>query len=373
MSSIFGALGVNETDYQFINTIGQSIVYDATLQVLGDHNADMELAMAIFIDRTTSDFKVRYKLPGSGELQLVNRTSRPLDVKASGQWDVAFTLEEHAAAIARDRVTAGYMTIQEYNRHIETVKRQDRNTVRKQILRALFNNAARTFVDPDRGTLTVVPLANNDAVVYPPVIGSTDDATANNYLTSGYVSSAISDTNNPIPTIVNALESHFGTPTGGSDIVVFINNAETTRFQGLTNFDPVPNRFVSYGANTALVNADAQEGVDWRNAPLPGRVIGETDSALLVEWRWIPAGYLLAIHRDAEPPLWKRIDPPGTGLGTGDLMMVAQNGGSLENASHPLYEAFWSHRFGLGVANRLNGVIMQLTAGGFTVPTIYNF
>jgi len=372
--TIFGALGLPETDYQFINTIGQAIVYDALLQVLGDHNADMQRAERVFVERTTDDFKFRYKLPGSGELQRVGRQSRPADVKASGTWDVSMTLEEHAASIARDRVSMGYMNMQEFNRHVETVKRQDRNTVRKEMLRALLNNAQRTFADEVRGDLTIVPLANGDAVKYPPIIGSIDDATAQHYITSGFAAGSISDANNPIPILVNTLEQHFGTPTGGSNIVVFLNNAQTTAFQNLSNFDPVPNRFVHYGLNVSLVDEESISGEDQYDSPLPGRIIGETDSALLSEWRWFPAGYLGAFQLDAEKPLFKRIDPAGTGLGNGELMLVSEDGADLSMTQYPFRESIWSHRFGFGVGNRLNGVIMQLTTGGsYTAPAPYNF
>ena len=360
MASIFGALGLPDTDYSYINTLGQEVVYDATQQVLGDHNADIEASMAVFVEKATWNHVMRYKLPGSGELERVGREGRANAIKASGSWDVAFTLEEFGARISRDRVTLAYMNLQEYDRHLKTVMKQDQNVVRKEMLRALFNNAARTFHDELWGDLTVQPLANGDSVKYPPVVGSLDDATAQNYLASGYASASINDTNNPIPTIVSTLEQHFGTPTGGSNIAVFCNNAETSRLQALANFDPVPNRFVSYGDDVSLV--------DFGKFPvgLPGRVLGETDAALICEWRWIPSGYLLAVHLDAEKPLMRRTDPPAVGLPDG-LALVSQD------TTHPFNNADWSHRFGFGCANRLNGVVMQLTTGSYTVPSLYNY
>jgi hypothetical protein len=358
MASIFGALGLPDTDYVYVNTVGQSIVYDVTQnQVLGDHREDMQASMAFLVDRTTSDHKIRYKLPGSGEMQRINRQGRPGAVKAINGWDVGLPLEEFGAEVAGDRVTMAYMSMAAYQLHVQTVMRKDMNTTIKEMLKALFNNTERTFVDELWGSLLVEPLANGDSVTYPPLVGSTDDATAQNYLASGYVSASISDTNNPIPTIVSALEGHFGTPTGGSAIAVFINNAETAKIQGLANFDPVPNRFVTYGDNVSLVQG-------FEDSPLPGRVLGETDSALIVEWRRIPAGYLLAVHLDAPKPLLRRIDPPQVGLGDG-LQLVA------EDLDFPFKTADWSHRFGFGVGNRLNGIVMQLTAGSYTIPTLY--
>lgn len=359
MSAIFGALGLPDTDVSYLSTLGQTIVYDATLALLGDHNDDVAAALAVFVQETTSDHKRKYKLPGSGQLQRVNRQGRAGAVKAYGSWDIGLPLEDFGARLSADRITLAHMTIQEYNRHLDTVFKQDKNTIRFEMFRALFNNTERTFKDEIWGDLLVEPLANNDAVTYPPVIGSIDDATANHYITSGYVTGSISDTNNPIPAMVSKLESHFGVPTGGSNIVVFINDAETAKISLLGTFEPVPNRFVDYGDNVSLVTEGRFPSM------LPGRIIGEADSALISEWRWIPSGYMLAVHMDAPRPLIERIDPPATGLPRG-LALVA------EDMDYPFRTADWSHRFGFGVGNRLNGVVQQLAVSGtYTIPTLY--
>lgn len=357
---IYGALGLPDTDYSFVNTLGQGIVYDATLAVLGDHNADLAASEAVFVEGTTWDHSLRYKLPMEGMLQRKGSASHAAMVKPNAGWDVGFPMEEFGAAVGWDRVAMAYMSIAQYNLAIEGIKRKDRNTRRMEMLHAIFSNAARTFKDENWPDVTVQPLANGDAVTYPAVIGSYTEATANNYLTSGYAAGAISDVNNPIPTIVNQLEQYFGTPTGGSNIAVFINNAQTNLISGLANFDPVPNRFVEYGANMSLVSEGKYP------AGLPGRVLGETDAALIVEWRWMPAGYLYATHMGAPAPLRRRIDPPATNLGDG-LQMVVQD------LDEPIKTSEWSHRFGYGVANRLNGAVMQLTAGSYSVPAPYNY
>jgi hypothetical protein len=356
---IFGALGLPDTDYAFINTIGQSVVYDATIQVLGDHNADLAASEAVFVEASTWDHTVKYKLPDEGYLQRKGAIAPTRLTKPNGGWNVSFPIEEFGASIGWDRVSLAYATLGQYNLVLEGIKRKDRNTRRFEMLKAIFNNTARTFKDENFPDLTIQPLANGDSTTYPPVIGSIAEATANNYLASGYISSAISDTNDPIPTIVNALEQYLGTPTGGSKIVVFINNAETAAIRSLTNFDSVPNRFVEYGANVSLVPFEKFP------AGLPGRVLGETDSALIVEWRWIPAGYMLGMHLEAPQPLRRRIDPPAVGLGDG-LMLTT------EDVTKPIRYSEWSHRFGYGCANRLNGVVMQLTTGSYSVPTLYS-
>jgi hypothetical protein len=357
---IYGALNMTDADYAFVNTIGQRVIYDATLAVLGDHNADLAMAEAVFVQGTTADRTIRYKLSGQGFLQKQTSKAPTGMKKPLLGWDVAFPLDEYGTSIGWDRVTLAYATLADYNRALENVKAQDRNTRRRQMFSALFPSAAWTYKDENFPDLTIQPLANGDAVVYPPVVGSYTEATANNYLVSGYIGSAITDTSNPIPTIVSQLEQFFGTPTGGSNIAVFCSATDSPYLSALTNFDPVANRFLRYGANVTVVDP-ARFPVG-----LPGRIIGETDSALIVEWRWIPAGYLIGVHLDAPAPLMRRIDPPATGLGDG-LQLI------LQDMDEPIKSSSWSHRFGYGVGNRLNAVIMQLAApGSYAAPAAYS-
>lgn len=359
--NILGAINAADSDYVKLHTFGQGVIYDGLQQILGDHNADMEQAQALFVESDAWHYQDLYKLPGFGRLQRRGVQSRPGEVKAGGEWTVGYPLEDFGAGIAISDVDWAYMDAREFNRHVATVIEQDINTRRFELLRALFNNTARAFTDKHFGATTVQPLANNDAVVYPPSVGSEAPSTGNHYIGTAADWTTVSNTTNPIPLIVNKLEDRFGTPTGGSDIVVFVNNAQTAGIQGLAGFSTVPNRFVSYGNNVSLVET----------AGIPitmGRVLGESDAALIVEWRWIPAGYAIGLHMGAPKPLVRRVDPPETGLATG-LQLVA------EDRDYPFLSYSWRDRFGYGVGNRLNGVVVDLTAAGgantYSIPARY--
>lgn len=359
MAGIFGVLNLNDTDLVFQSTVGQQLIYDAIQTYLNRVNAEMQAAMSVFVVGTTSNYKERYKLPGGGKLQSMGFApqAKPAAVKAINGWDVAYPLEDYQAQIAGDRVTMAYMTVGDLDRHVSTVVAQDVNTVRFLMLKALFNSTAATFVDPLWGSLTVERLANGDSVVYPPVLGSESEATDNHYLESNYAGTAISDTNNPYVTIRAELEEHFGRMEGGPNIVAFINPDETNETEDLTDFVSVDDRFITPGTQTARLSA--------LGITHPGRLIGRTNGVWVVEWDWIPDNYILAVHLDTDAPLKMRVDPAATGLGTG-LQLVA------EDMNFPFETAYWSHRFGFGVANRLNGVVMELgTGGSYTVPTVY--
>lgn len=360
--NILGAIGADGSDYQKIHQFGQGVIYDGLQGILGDHNDDLVRVEQLFVEGETWKFQDIYKLAGQGRLQRRGAQSKVGEVKTSGEWTVGFPLEDFGAGIAVSDVDWAYMSVAEFNRYVQTVINQDINTRRDEILKALFNNTlnGRTFLDPGKHfpDTVVQGLANGDAVVYPPVVGSEANSTRNNYLSVAVDSTTITDANNPIPAMVNQLEQSFGTPTGGSDIVIFCNNAQTAGLQGLAGFNEVANRFVTYGDNVSLVESGG--------LPITiGRVLGESDSALLDEWRWVPPGYLFGIHFGAPRPIMRRVDPPDTGLTTG-LQMVA------EDFEFPFLKYAWRNRVGYGVGNRLNGVVMDLTAAGgantYTIP-----
>ena len=365
MAGIFGSLSINDNDRVFNATTGQRAIYDVAAAWVAERNAALDAALALFVGETTDEYSRRYKLPGGGYLQRRGSQGRPVAVKASGSWDVAFPLEDFAAQMAWNDVDMAYMTVRELENHLNTVWVQNQNTVRFELIKALVNNTADTFSDPLHGDLTIQPLANGDTVVYPPVLGASAEATDDHYLESGYLYTAISDVNDPYETMAGELEEHFDAPTGGGAIAVFQPASVTPYTTQLTNFVSVAKMGIQYGSTTDLAGPIPAELMSI------GRVLGkmEDSGVWVVEWRYLPTAatpYLVGLHLNAAKPLVKRIDPADTGLGEG-LQLVA------DDSEMPFSAAFWRHRLGFGVGNRLNGVVLEMAAGGtFTIPTDYD-
>lgn len=363
MANLFSGLGLEDTDFVFRSTVGQDVIYQVAADWVADRNADLQAATSAFISGMTEDFKARYRLPGGGFLQRRDEKGRFNNVKVTGKWDVGFPLEDFGAAIGGDDVANAYMTAEELSLHVSTVVSQNVNTVRFELLRRLLNNTQRSFTDKIRGTILVEPLANGDTVVYPPVLGSNTEATDDHYLESNYAASAISDTNDPYSTIANELTEHFGAVAGNSNIAVFINNAQAGVTRDLSEFVAFTDMGVIPGDDTATVANMNADGT------LPGRVLGRMqDSGVWVmEWRHVPALYMIGIDVDAEAPLKMRVDPAAVGLGQG-LQLVGID------EQFPYSNANWRNRFGIGAANRLNGVVMELGVGGtYTIPTGFTY
>lgn len=358
MSDIYGALGVNTTDsqYAFVRTFGQDAIYSAVNKLLGMYEQDLNASIALLVEETTVKHKEKYLLPGGGRMQLMGPEGEPIPSKATGSWDVAYPIDDFGSMLSWSRVAYAYMTMQDLDRHMKSIQVKNINTVRHQMLEMLFNANTRAYTDPEWGSLTIQPLANGDANVYPPILGSETEATSNHYLGFTYASTAISNTNNPFPTIVNKLEDHFGTPTGGSNVIVFINNAQTSIVSQLADFVPFTYRYTQPGADADLVAGLPPEVMagSWR-------ILGTCSGAIIAEWRWVPSQYMLAVHLDAPKPLKKRIDPPDVGLGQG-LQLVAKS------EKYPFTESVFSNRYGFGCGNRLNGV-MGLVDGNNSYAT----
>lgn len=361
MATIIGTLTFNDTDRVFASTPGQTSVWDAVQQEIAKHNAELAAASSIFIQGETEAHKTRYYLPAGGYMQERGGQARSAAVKRYGKWDIALPLKDFGDQVAGDNVILAYMTAAELRNHLDGIMVRDKNTLRREILRRLFRNSQDTVVDELHGSLSIEGLANGDAVVYPPVLGSDAEATDDHYLESGYLYTAISNTNNPLVTMRNELEEHFGASTGGDNIVTFWPSVVIPYLEALTDYDPVNDRFIQPGANTDLP-------YNWPY--VPGRVVGRSNGCWVVEWRWVPTAatpYGLGIYLDPEvpPPLLQRVDPADTGLPRG-LALVA------EDADYPWQSSHYQHRFGVGAGNRLNGVVMELAAGaGYTIPTPY--
>lgn len=362
MANIFGEMGVRDSDRLFNNTIGQQVIYDESQKFVDLYNRDIAAATACLVGGTTDLYKERYKLAGGGTMQRRGRNGKPGASKASGSWDVAYPIYDFAEALATDDVSMAYMTAQEYTLHLQGIFNKDAATYRFEMLRALFNNASSVFKDELYGDLTVQPLANTDGTLYPPVLGATAEAEASCYAGTNYLTAAISDTNNPVKTAVDALQSRYGTPTGGAAIAYFYNPAEHAKLSALTDFVKVTYTYVEAGDNTATVKIPGIPPVLLQGS---WEVTGTCNGAVMCKWANVPATYSLAVHLDAPPPLIERVDPADTGLGVG-LQLIAKD---IEDFFESSY---WRHRYGLAARNRLNGFVQQLVASTtYTPPTIY--
>ena len=92
MSGIYGVLKVADTDRVFLNTLGQSLVYDAVNEYMRLHNAELQSTLGVFVGETTTDFKqattALYPSQGVMTVTAADNSSATLTVIDSGNVSV---------------------------------------------------------------------------------------------------------------------------------------------------------------------------------------------------------------------------------------------------------------------------------------------
>jgi len=360
MSQVFGTITDNDNEFGFLRNAGQELAWETAQAWVAARMAEFALTRAIFVEGKTEKFKTRYKKPGAGFLQERNNQGTYGASKATGSWDVAYPLRDKGVSHSWNDVDVAKLTALELSNHIETGVNSYVNSFRFDVLLPLLNNTQQSFTDQDEGTLSVEPLANGDAVTYPPITGEeTDEATEDHYLGTDYTMAQITDANNPLKTGRDDLNHHFGGPTqGGDNIIAFVNSTDSVRLESLSNFREVEDSCIRSGDNV---------DVPFNLPTAPGITIGRSDSVWVQQWDFIPPNYILFIHLEEAAPLTMRHDPLSMGLGTGDFMLVSQS------KQFPFEQAVWRARYGLGAGNRLNGVVMFINdTSSYTIPTTYD-
>lgn len=363
MSVLFGAIGMADSELPFVTVEGQELMWQETQRVFAQWNMDMEAATQLFVQMDTENHKERYELPGGGDAQEEDNSSganESASVKRSGSWDVAYPLNQIGDSLSYDDIGLAHLTLGQYDAHIQTVLNRNNNATFTRILKPIFHNTNQTFTDNVFGALTLVPLANQDGTLYPPVYGSTAEAEEQFYVGTAYAESAISNTNNPFITLRDKLEPHFGFPQGGSPIVALVNKSTVPYARALAGFDEYTNRYDDPGDNvTTLTGLPA--------LPAGMRIVGveSVASVVIVEWPRMPSGYIIGLHLDAPKPLKRRKDMTRTGLQPG-LQLVTKTVGQ------PYQTSRWRNRQGFGVGNRIGGAVIQLSGtSSYSIPSGY--
>lgn len=321
------------------------IVTDAIAASVAEHNRQVNEALAELVEFTT-DYTTRVKVGGSGTLQPLDEWGNPLPVKPAGYYDVAFPIQGGGTAWGTNRVSRALMTVAEADRFTYDMLRRDADWMRRHIIAALFDNTSWSFVDEEKGTLTVQPLANGDAVTYARNNGTF--ATDTHYYAQA---AAIADAANPFPTLRTELNEH---PENAGPFVAYIASDLRTSVMGLSNFVDVADANVNPGIMVPqLTNAIGRGMGD--------EVLGYVDGVWIIEWSSLPSGYGLAVARGARSKALKMRQYPAGAL----------QGLFTENHSPDgnLLEMRYLRYAGFGAYNRVGALPFYIGGGAYAIPT----
>jgi hypothetical protein len=243
------------------------------------------------------------------------------------------------------------MTVQEANEITASMLTADLRWIRDHTLAALFANASWTFSDPEHGDLSILGLANGDSVVYQLMNGADVGVTDTHYLAQA---DAIDDTHDPYPTIHDELLEH---PENGGEVVALIPTGLKAATKGLASFTPEADPNVRPGSATPTLVGNL-------DVPVPGKVFGYHDDGVwLVEWRSLPANYIIGVATQGDRALAYREEPEAELQG---FRQVATR------EDHPFWESQWRRTAGFGARNRVGAVVYRIGNASYAVPTGYD-
>jgi hypothetical protein len=262
---------------------------------------------------------------------------------------VALPIQGGGTAWGDNRVTRAKMTVADANDFTWMVMTEDMDWMARHVLAAIFTNITWTYTDDNDeiGDLTIQPLANNDSVVYTRKGGQS--STDNHFLAQA---NAISDTDNPFPTIKNELMEH---PSNSGDVVSYVPTNEVDDIKGLTNFIPVEDVDVRPGIGSDTLSRIIDQGVG-------DEVLGKVDGVWAVEWKRLPDSYIVSVVTGADPVVGMREHPETELQG---LFPEFQN----VDGNRQLYK--FIRYAGFGVLNRVGACVMRIGNGTYAIPSGY--
>lgn len=324
------------------------IVQAAIAASVAEHNRQVDAALGELVQRTT-EYTRRYKIGGGGTLQPLDEWGNPLPVKDAGYYDVAFPLQGGGTAWGDNRVSRALMTIADADRHTMAAVRRDADWMKRHILAAMFDNTSYTYIDPEKGTLTVQPLANGDAVTYLTKNGT--QATDTHYYAQA---AAIADATNPYPTLLAKLSEH---AENDGPYVAYIPTALKATTMALATFHDVADPNIQVGTGNTVLVGSVDRGFG-------DALIGYVDPGVwIVEWSLLPATHGIMVARGAStPPLGMREYPSAALQG-----LFAENHSPDGN----LNEYRMIRYAGFGALNRTAALAFQIGNAAYQIPTGY--
>ncbi len=350
MAILYGFTNLADVFTDRVENVGIQVVNDAIDQTVAEHNRQMDALMGLLATPTT-EYSVRYRTPVAARLQPLDEQGRARPIKVTGYYDIAFPIQDAGVAWGQTYKASKKMTVEESNNILSTILTADRRWMRDHLLAALFANASWTFPDPEHGDLTVKGLANSDTDTYLIQQGADAGTTDTHYLAQA---SAISDSADPFDTVYSELSEH---AENSGEVVALVPTGLKTTIEGLSGFHPMTDPNVDPGAQAVRVTGTP-------GVALPGVLLGYHEAKVwIVEWKALPANYIVATMTGGPRPLAMRQEAEGSLQG---FTRVA------ERNDHPFYESQYLRSAGFGAQNRVGALVYRISNGAYAVPTGYS-
>lgn len=349
MAVLAGLLNQADLAAQRVTTIGVRQVFDAIDQSLIEHNRQLNALMNLFVRRTT-EFQVQYELAGVTRNQPLDANGRARPILTTGSYTVAFPIIDSGNAWGKNWKTSVKLTVGEVARIVSMIMDGDSRWMRDHVLAALFfenSTSPWTIVDEGgHGTLSIYGLANGDTTTYQILAGADSAATDDHVKGAAAVTAAV------FLDIHDELVEH---PENQGEVIVLIPTASKAAVEGLAGFYPIADPNLRSGSGVTELARSL-------NVAVPGTVFGYIEGCWCVEWRSMPAGYLIGTTVGGVPALGMREEPEAELQGFNRV---------AERNDYPWFESQYARSCGFGAWNRVGAIVYKTDNATYAIPTGY--
>lgn len=359
VQNLFGAFDSKHLDRP-VNDFDQPDLYAAISLVLAQYSGLVTEVLSVLADTTTvAKERVPFGGMGGGMLQPSAELGRVLATRPrrGAFFDVGYPIGRFGD---RAIFTAEWLlrnTLRDVAIKTTDAIIKDYETLMRYVLNAVFQNVNYDFNDDEvlgqnLGIVGVKRLLNADGTPGIAIVNGRQVplATKNHYKvsgTAGYTDAAFI-------LAYNALRD-----VGMSDdVVFFISEDDKDAVTALPSFISVDtrDRNIIYPAGTEPMTAIV------RNPKAIGRI---KDKGEVIPLQFLPAGYMAATDRNADrPAVIRESDLPQLR----GFRLTDQDNEAAIDTNQTITSKFWSRIFGVGVRNRANMVIVQITTDAVYTP-----
>jgi len=303
--------------------------------------------------------------PGGGDFEKASEFGVPKGLRTGDTYSMGFPFDWYDLAA---RFTWQYLA-SATAAQIEAVHQEalaaDNRLQFLEVLRTLFRNTNR-LANIKGHNYNVYTFWNADGMVPPSWKNNTFDGTHTHFRTSG----AAAVTSGDLDEILDDFKSHGFGPQDGSTVFLLANAVEANVIRAFRTASGARSDFIpSLGGGVGLLLPQGGlVGTQVSDSFRGMNVIGSYGEMLIIEEDYIPAGYIVGLTSggkgDIRNPIGIREHSNPALRG----MLLVKGRGSNE---YPLIDSYYVHGLGSGVRQRGAALVMKITAGAYSIPTVY--
>ena len=368
-----GAKGYNQTDDLLLETVdGVPIasLYEeivASVNLLNAQRAPLIEALSFPV---TNPFEEVMPMI-SEDFEEADEFGQPKGIRLGQPWNMGYDLRYMDLGIRYTFRFLGRATAAQIRALNNSALEADQRLILQTILTRVFRNVTDTATLEGSGrAVNVYPFYNGDQTALPAVPPSWKTNTFTNththYLASGAATVVSGDLDDAFEHIY-----HHGYTQGGASVFALVNRQESRTIRSFrvatgASYDFIPAANTPGSIFLGTLVGSLPSGATPPGAPstFPG-VTGYYGPLTIVEEDYIPAGWMVFI---ASGGRFAESNP----VGLREHENAALKGLKLipQFERYPLREAFYHHAIGSGIRHPAAGVVMKVTAGAYSIPTL---